>query len=747
MPKRKRVFHHCTYCNQLVNCDPNNPSRSMQLHQNKPRCKKLLPSLKLQKTTDHSTAIKENFSEVIVEPNGPMNMDIHILPKDVQVLPFPEFLEEFVYNDPVLANYHNILPTAMDIPSERERSKMFGTSLISQNYVDEVLVYKDQKVRQPSFEPYKFQKRLERDYFDELQRKRHARSQRRSKSELEEQVGLKPVDSIVLDLLYIHSMRKRFTISEVDNFLALMDDTTTISYQATVNKTQWRTTKKNYDKFIDVFSPLKRPEFTLPPEMYGENDPEGNPILPYYGVAVHILEEIGFELLRVKNVKDFVFEHEPMEDCNGLHLTGPFQTANKFRELDHYVKNYHGEDTVALCLALYSDPTKLNPTMSRNVHPVYLTILNIRQSKPIFVGFIPYEVHDIATLEDYLSKNKLINVNKLKDEILACLKPSDMMRFFEFLFDPLFDLSENGIVWQVGRGSNAETRRFVPFIVDQLGDELIQSERTGCSYQCKNFSCGRCLRKNCFSFYNPPIDNDFSMGSYVTFKHRNQVYQSFIIPYSIKRLHVSKDFEEPRKRIMFSDLTNLFVLEEHDNRWYDIKTFDQTKVYIDTKIKKGVRSTIIYNVQYIERNRGVLINENTMLAIEDVEINDLITLRRPLYGLCNFGLGGTWKDALVVRVFGDLLDILYDDGDIEKQIPKTRFIYFDAPRSDYQMNMISEGKLSILLRRIEHFRTTGDLVITLTLTLTLPNPNPNPNPKPYPNPNPKPNPNPAYSLL
>lgn len=335
MPKRERVFHQCKYCNQLVNCDLNNPSRSMQLHQNKPRCKQLLPSLKLQKTTHHSTVGEENISEVaivepkvvIVEPNGAMNMDIHILPKGVQVLPFPEFLEEYVYNDPVLASEENLLPTAMDVPSERERSKMFGSSLIFQNYADEVLFYKDQNVRQPSFEPYIFQKRLERDYFDELQRKRHARNQRRSKSELEEQVGLKPVDSIVLDLLYIHSVRKRFTISEVDNFLSLMDNITTVSYQRTVNKTQWRTTKKNYDKFIDVFSPLTRPEFALPPEMYGINDPEGNLILPYYDVTVHILEEIGFELLRVK---DFVFEHEPMENCNCLRLTGPFQTANKF---------------------------------------------------------------------------------------------------------------------------------------------------------------------------------------------------------------------------------------------------------------------------------------------------------------------------------------------------------------------------------------------------------------------------------
>ena len=106
----------CRYCNQLVRCNAANPTKSMQRHQQLPKCVQELPSLKLQKITHQSTAIKENNAEgVIVEPNGPMNMDIHIVPKGSQVLPFPEFLEEYVYNDPVLASEQKLLPTAMDV--------------------------------------------------------------------------------------------------------------------------------------------------------------------------------------------------------------------------------------------------------------------------------------------------------------------------------------------------------------------------------------------------------------------------------------------------------------------------------------------------------------------------------------------------------------------------------------------------------------------------------------------------------
>ena len=705
----KTVWELCDYCNEPVRCNVSNPRQSMANHQNKPVCYQKPISNKRKKIANHDSAVSNND---VVEPNvesGPMKMDIYTLAQEMQVLPFPEFLEEFVFQDPVLPERNKLSQAEMDISLDQETTKHFGKSLVFRND-DEELVYKDQNSQQPSFEPYLFQKKLENDYFDELKRNRNARSQRRSKSELNAQVGLKPVDSVVMDLAYIHSVKKGFTTSGVDDILSLMDEITQVSFNRTVNKTQWRTTKKNYDKFVEVFSPLKRPEFVLPSEMYGKDD-RGKLLRPYYGVAVNILEEIGFELLKVRNVNEmFVFQYEHIEDSDGNNLTGPFHTAERFKRLDSFVKEHHGEDAVPLCLALYSDPTKLNPTMTRNAHPVYLTILNILQSKPIFVGFVPYGVHNFDILEDLISVNKRINVNKLKDEILGCLRPSDMMRFFEFLLDPLFDLQENGIAWQVGRGIEAEIRRFIPFLVALLGDELIQAERSGCSFQCKNYSCGRCLRKNCFSFYKETNTNDYKMGSYVTFLYNSRIYQSFILPYTISGFKVTDDAEKKsnkNKTLEFSVMNNLFVLDT-DGEWYDIQAFPH-KVYVNAKIKKSLSSKT-YTVFSIQRKMGVRINTNDVLSLEDDKIKDLATVRRPFCGLCNFGLGGTWKKAVVVRDVENLIDVVYDDGDIETNIPNNRFIYLEAPRKDYQMNILSEGKLSILLRRIEHFRSTGNKI-------------------------------------
>lgn len=124
------------------------------------------------------------------------------------------------------------------------------------------------------------------------------------------------------------------------------------------------------------FSPLKRPEYVLPREMYGSDD-NGDPLRPYYGVSVDILEEISFALLNIDNVKEnFAFEYQEMKNGSGNRVTGPFHTAERFTRLDQFVKNRHSEDAVPLCLALYSDPTKLNPVVSRLSHPVYLYILS-----------------------------------------------------------------------------------------------------------------------------------------------------------------------------------------------------------------------------------------------------------------------------------------------------------------------------------------------------------------------------------
>jgi len=418
----------------------------MATHQNKMKCY-LVCQQSMNATNENITSVSQERIPVHdhsgsmpmprtlnVDP-GVMGMDIHILPQELNIPPFEDFANQEIFQDnsSKLPNY--VLSSAMEIPSEIDvhnsiENNVFGSTLVCLS--DEQWIYKSNDLLQPSFKYFLFQKKLQRDYFGELKRKRSVRNLRRSKQEIDEQIELKPVDPVVLDLIYVHSVQKGFTNSKVEDYLSLMDVITQTSFNRTVNKTHWKTTKKNYDKFVDVFSPIKRPEYVLPPEMYGTDD-NGDPLRPYYGVAVDILEEISFSLLNVDNIeKNFAFKYEERRNSTGNRLTGPFHTAERFKRLDQFVKSRHGEDAVPLCFVLYSDPTKLNPVMSRLAHPVYMYILNIlgHQCKTIFIGYIPHGVHNLDILDYLLTKNKGINVNVLKDEVLGCLKPSDMMRYF-----------------------------------------------------------------------------------------------------------------------------------------------------------------------------------------------------------------------------------------------------------------------------------------------------------------------------
>ena len=81
----------------------------MSTHQNMPICYEV-PSIK-------NRSVKGNdCGGGISESNGPMNMNIHILPQSIPVLPLPEFLEAHVFNDPASSEMSNISSAAMVIP-------------------------------------------------------------------------------------------------------------------------------------------------------------------------------------------------------------------------------------------------------------------------------------------------------------------------------------------------------------------------------------------------------------------------------------------------------------------------------------------------------------------------------------------------------------------------------------------------------------------------------------------------------
>ena len=62
-----------------------------------------------------------------------------------------------------------------------------------------------------------------------------------------------------------------------------------------------------------------------------------------------------------------------------------------FEKLCSYVRTKYGDNAVPLCLAVYSDGTKVNPSGSRTEDPISVYILNAcdQEKIPILVGYHP----------------------------------------------------------------------------------------------------------------------------------------------------------------------------------------------------------------------------------------------------------------------------------------------------------------------------------------------------------------------
>ena len=727
-PKRKgstRYLVMCPDCKKKIDCRTGN---GLYNHLNKYCEESMLNKLKKLKGSSSSSSLVNDMEyECSQSQTNQFSLGAVMDSRGMEIIPvnqentrvFEEYLNQEIYQDnPDIQPNNFVLPSAMnetneggEIQSQLSRV-MYGTSLITKQ--EKEWIFKDAETlndklhQQPFFGAFVFQIKLEEKYFKKIEQSTVKIRKRRTKQEMETNKTTEPINATSMALIYSYSIKNGLSRNGVENLLELVDNVTRLEFNKTVNKLHWRSIRSNFDKIhTNIFSPIQRPEFILPPAQYGTRDKqETRPLQPYYGVNFDIVEEISFALMQVENVKDnFVFEYQEMKNEDDVRLYGPFHTAEWFEEIDKHVKDNHGKDAVPLCIGLYSDPTKLTHSMSRQTHPVYLTILNIWGGKStIFIGYIPHKAYNIDVLEDLLTKNKKININSLKDEIISLLGPSDMMHFYDTILEPLFQYLE-GIVFQVGRGESREIRRFFPFLVSLFGDEPIQHERAGTSFLNHLFSCARCLWENCCSFHRPNYDDD-DFGVFVKFEYRNVHYESFIRPHLIESIQVEGDDDGKNNNLI--KVTNDMQVKENDS-WYSVIKFP-TKVKVKSVIRtsKNVRSNTIYVeniVSSIIWTKGVNVGKS-VVSLNNVQ-NRTSTLR-PHNGYCNFNLTGSWASAVVVGSEGDNIDVLYRDGDREEAVPSSRFIFIDgAPRNADQMDILAEGVLSIMHRRIEHFKTTG----------------------------------------
>ena len=760
-----KIIKQCPHCKRKVEGRTDNMDATMQRHMNSKWC---VPyeSFVMQSDHDRSNIQSPNIqsyhgpniqsyqSHNSQNPNS-SGMDVQVESVNPNVvLPVDQFADTYVWNEDVNAEPNHRLmgdndtTTSFDPTNQKKndtttsfdttnQKKMYGHSLVYEK--DNEILFKrptvcEQKFVQPCFDGYFFQQKLEKRFLTKLHNMEF-RKLRRSKEELEQNVERKSVDSDIAALIYIYATKQALSKNAVEDLLKLLNVVSNIAFKQNLNILSWKPMRKFFDQFADVFSPIKKPKFVLPAEIYESKDENVRRSEPYYGVSFDIVEEVGLAMMKVDNVKqDFIFDYEELQDKLGRRL-GAFHTANRFKNFSEHIKKEYGDDAVPLCITLYSDGTKLNQSMSRNAHPVYFSVLNIVGNdslKANFLGYIPHKVHNKEVLDDMLTVNKKIKTNQaLKDEINQCLEPSDMLRFYEYAFNPLLkhSIDKNGIVLQVGRGDQREVRRFFPFLVGLLGDQPIQDDRAGVSFRAYHFSCCRCLRENCFSFYRS-CDYNICFGAKVIFdySHRGRVtegIESHIVPHEVQSIVVATkaNVKKDDNHIILENLDNVETLvdidpneealnslnainphlQENTKKWINVlssryELVRHAPVRINTEPKK------IYTLISINWTTGVTLPNGDSISTDNKSVTNMLFKKATVKGYCNYKLTGQWLKGVMIGSDekSKIVEIFYDGGFKESKVPSNRFIVTDALRNSSQMNIISKGRESVLLRRITH---------------------------------------------
>ena len=257
-------------------------------------------------------------------------------------------------------------------------------------------------------------------------------------------------------------------------------------------------------------------ELKLPVEFFGNVDLHGKPLKAIPMVYLDIRERLAQFLLSI-DPKNFTTEPEVIfEDVD----TG-FGTVERSRVYTHFcsgklfeqisvmVRKQIAPKAVAICLILSIDETTLNTTRSRTGSPLTLFVANARDAsfRPIFLGYGPLEMPYSDEVLDELLFRRGCTAKTHRDSIINSVKRDALLKYMEFVVQPLYSFERDGAVINVGNGENQ--RQFTAFfhVVGTQLDTKQADQFMGSSHVSKHRKCRICeeLCTSCFCTFGRPV--------------------------------------------------------------------------------------------------------------------------------------------------------------------------------------------------------------------------------------------------
>ena len=397
-----------------------------------------------------------------------------------------------------------------------------------------------------------------------------------------------------------------------------------------------------------------------------------------------------------------------------------------FEKLCSYVRTKYGDNAVPLCLAVYSDGTKVNPSGSRTEDPISVYILNAcdQEKIPILVGY-----HPVSSYSNKIKLNGLLRQRNITDKVMTSTvryntKVENKRQFLFSVLDPLMKYQKTGISYQVGHAIDSKRYQFYPFVVSFNGDQPAQDERGGSTFKKAHMQCNSCTCENCLSFYIKPLPSFenrglIPMGYKVKFCRRQHTSTGFVCPYKIIKIQFkAKDEDFDWIDPIIHEVNNDMVFKSPiDDSWYLISEHNTSKediIRAKCFMKLSRDDTVEYIITKLEWSAGILDdilddkNQRSVYLIDKVIIDEIVSL--PKIGFSNIRKTGAWQEAVVIGLnsSGSYRVFYMSDGEIEVDVPSNYFIPTGGVlRDDAKFEIVSKGLAAAEQQKLEHCVTHG----------------------------------------
>ena len=257
-------------------------------------------------------------------------------------------------------------------------------------------------------------------------------------------------------------------------------------------------------------------ELRLPVEFFGEVDLHGKPLKAISMVYLDIRERLAQFLLSI-DPDNFTTEPEVViEDVDtGFGRTEKsrvythFCSGKLFEQVTAMVRKQSGRNVVAICLILSIDETTLNTTRSRTGSPLTMFVANARGDsfRPIFLGYGPLEMPYSDEVLDEMLFKRGCEFQTHRDAIIDSVKRGALLKYMEFVVQPLYSFERDGAVINVGSGVNQ--KQFTAFfhVVGTQLDTKQADQFMGSSHASKHRKCRLCMElcTSCFCTTGRPV--------------------------------------------------------------------------------------------------------------------------------------------------------------------------------------------------------------------------------------------------